>query len=115
MTLTATDFEALKDEALRAFDSRVSQTDPNMCWEFDTEVSRLESQLVQFYAIAARMAKNEDDLPKIAEIWKTMTHICDSFATHLQGLIEKHPYCSASHDKVLDIRNKCERLRMLHA
>lgn len=114
MTLTCKDFVSIKDEALRTFDYRISLADPSMCWEFDAEVARLESQMVQLYGIAVLMTKNEENLEKISDIWQSMTSICDAFASHLQTLCVQHPYCSASHDKMLDIRNKCVRLRDLH-
>ena len=115
MTLEAKDFEAITDSAIKAFDERVASVNPDICWEFNIEVSRLESQVIQLYGIAALLAKREQDLAKIAEIWGSMIGVCDMVAGKIRELCSEHPYCSASHDKILDIRNKCQRLSDLHS
>lgn len=115
MTLTEHDFDTIKDANLRAFSERVENIPEGQCWQFDLEVSRLESQALQLYAVAALIAKHEDDLDKVASLWKTMERVCDAFATKLSEVCRQHPYCQASHDKLLDLRNRCSRLHSLHA
>ena len=87
---------------------------PDLCYEFDAEVSRLEAQTIQLYGVAALAAKREHDVAKVAEIWKMMVSICDEVASRMNKLCAQHPACTASHDKILDLRNKCARLMDLH-
>jgi hypothetical protein len=114
MILEAKDFGTIADSALKLFDERVANVDPSICWEFDIEVARLESQVVQLYGIAALLARRELELERIAEIWDAMISVCDAVAGKIQTLCAEHPFCVASHDKILDIRNKSARLRDLH-
>jgi len=114
MVLDAEDFEAITDSALKLFDERVAAVDPDICWEFDIEVARLESQVIQLYGIAALLARRETELEKIAELWDAMISVCDTVAGKIHALCAEHPFCVASHDKILDIRNKSARLRDLH-
>ena len=114
MVLDAADFQAITDSALKLFDERVAAVDPDIGREFDMEVARLESQVVQLYGIAALLARREMELEKIGEIWGAMISVCDAVARKIQTLCAEHPVCVASHDKILDIRNKSARLRDLH-
>jgi hypothetical protein len=114
MVLDAKDFEAITDSALKLFDERVAVVDPDICWEFDIEVARLESQVIQLYGIAALLARREAELDKVAEVWDAMICVCDAVAQKIYTLCFEHPFCVASHDKILDIRNKSARLRDLH-
>ena len=104
----------MKDSAIKAFEERVAAVNPNICWEFDLEVARLESQLVQLYSLAAIMARREPEMGKTAELWDTMANVCDAFAKRVRELCLEHPACQASYDKILDIRNACVELRDLH-
>lgn len=115
MTLTQEDFDTIKDANLRTFSERVGQIAEGECWLFDIEVSRLESQALQLHAIATLAARQEDDLDKVSALWATMERICDAYATKLSEVCRRHPYCQASHDKLLDLRNRCSRLKDLHA
>jgi hypothetical protein len=110
MVLEAADFQALTDSALQLFDERIAAADS----EFEIEVARLESQVVQLYGIAALLARREMDLEKIGNTWAAMISVCDTVAQRIQALCAGHPFCVASHDKILDIRNKAARLRDLH-
>src|SRR5215213_10867952 len=109
MVLDATDFQAITESALKQFDERVAGMNVELGGGFDMEVARLESQVVQLYGIAALLARREIELDKIAEIWGAMGSVCDAVALKIQQLCAGHPHCAASHDKVLDIRNKCTR------
>ena len=114
MVLDATDFQTIADSALKLFDQRLAILDPKIRGDFDMEVARLESQVVQLYGIAALLAQRENDLDKIAEIWSAMVSVCDSVATKMQTLCLENPFGIASQDKVLEIRSKSARLRDLH-
>jgi hypothetical protein len=115
MQFNVADLEILKDSALKSFEEGVATADPDVCWEFNLEVGRLESQVVQLYGMAALVAKRETEVEKIAELWNGMVKICDAIAEKINDLCEAHPFCMASHDKILDVRNKCARLAELHS
>ena len=115
MQFNVADLEILKDSALKSFDEGVASADPDLCWEFNLEVGRLESQVAQLYGIAALIAKREIEVAKVAELWTGMVKVCDAIAEKVSNLCNEHPYCLASHDKILDVRNKCARLAELHS
>jgi len=114
MVLDAADFLAITDSALKRFDEGVAASDPEIGGKCDLEVARLESQMIQLYGIAALLARREMDLGEIAEVWGSMISVCDTVAQKIQRLCGEHTFCVASHDRILDIRNKSARLRELH-
>jgi hypothetical protein len=67
--------------------------------------------------MVALCVRKEDDLDKIAKWWEAMTNVCDQFAQRLHKLHEAHPYCGADtyYDDVLDLRNRCQRLKEMHS
>jgi hypothetical protein len=76
--LDVKDFEAITNSALKLFDERMAAVHPdNICREFDMEVARLESRVVQLYGMAALLAQLESELEKAAEIWGAMISVCD--------------------------------------
>lgn len=115
MILVDNDIRKMKDMALSQFENCVNDSDQGNCYSFDEEVVRLETKLLSIYSIVASSAKNEDSLEAKANLWGFMTEICDDFASKLSELIEQHPACSASHDKILEIRNRCQSLKDLHS
>ena len=115
MILTLDDLDALKDAAIERFDKRVAQADPAVCYEFDAEVARLESQLEQLYAVTASLARNEPTVEETADLWGRMVQICDEFAGRVIVLSEEHPSCKASYDHMLDIRCSAKELVDLHS
>ncbi len=76
------DFQAITESALQLFDERIAAADS----EFEIEVARLESQVIQLYGIAALLARREMDLAKIGDIWGAMICVCDSVAQKIQAL-----------------------------
>lgn len=115
MQFNVDDLEVLKDSALKSFEVGVATADPDVCWEFNLEVGRLESQVLQLYGMAALIAKREVEMEKVAELWSGMVKVCDEIAAKINELCREHPYCMASHDKILDVRNRCARLAELHS
>jgi hypothetical protein len=115
VTLEIEDLDEIKKSALETFSERVASVDFGISGEVDLEVARLESQLLQLYAIAAIIARREESLERTAQVWDAMVSICDAFAAKISELCQEHPACRASHDKILDVRNKCARLRDLHS
>ncbi|MFZ4694575.1 MAG: hypothetical protein ACOYMV_05545 [Verrucomicrobiia bacterium] len=114
MKLDVQDLRALGKEALDQFEERVGRAEPGSCFAFDLEVARLESQLIQLYGVAAILARREESMEGVAALWGAMIGACDAVAARLLNLMVEHPACSASHDKILDLRNRCARLRDLH-
>ncbi|MDR1282354.1 MAG: hypothetical protein LBK99_16250 [Opitutaceae bacterium] len=112
MILTEHDFDTIKKENLRQFDDNLSKAGPR---HLGREVRALEANAVQLYGVAALMARNADDIETVASIWTAMEKVCDAFAKKLGALAKKHPGSKVSHDKLLDLRNRCTELRELHS
>jgi hypothetical protein len=89
MVLEAADFQAITDSALQRFDERMAAVNS----EFEIEVARLESQVIQLYGIAALLARREMDLDKIGNIWGAMISVCDTVAQRIQTLCAGSPFC----------------------
>jgi len=115
MELDIADINKINESALKTFDESIATADPGLCWEFNEAVARLESQLTQLYGIVVLALKREEDLSLIAKTWGGMVGICDHVARKIGALAQRHPACAVSHDKILDLRNRCERLRNLHS
>lgn len=110
MVIETNDFQTITASALKLFEERVATAEE----AFELEAARLESQVVQLYAIAALLARREPDLDKVAAIWDAMILACDAVAEKIQALSVEQPFHSAAYDKILDVRNKATRLRDLH-
>ena len=115
MILELADLEKIGNSALQSFEERRAANPADTEWNFDLEVARLESQLTQLYAFAAMAARREESMEKTAQLWAAMVSICDAFAARVSALCREHPAGAASHDRILDLRNKCARLEQLHA
>ena len=116
MLLLLADLDEMGQSVLTEFTDEVSQLDPTKGQEFIRRVERLEAKLEQLYAVAATIAQREEALENVAAIWSRMVTICDNSARIVSELREKyHMQESASHDRILDIRNECEENRALHA
>ncbi len=115
MRLDIDDITAIKDSALKVFDNSIAAADSSECWGVNDAVTRLETQLLQLYGIVVLALKHEEDLAVIAQNWGNMVTVCDDVALKIGSLGEEHPYCSVSHDKILDLRNRCARLQNLHS
>ena len=78
---------------------------------------RLEGELLTIYKFVVKIVRREDDLDKVASWWATMVSQCDEFAKRLRDLSLAQPDCGASffYDRVLDLRNKCQRLQKMHS
>ena len=95
---------------------RIASIPDDLCAPFHTEARELESNLLTIYRLCAMIARKEQDLKEIAKIWGGMIELCDTFGAVLNNLAKKHPQCGADsfYDRVLDLRNKCNRLKTLH-
>jgi hypothetical protein len=110
------DLLALSRATLDETDRRLSEIPADLCAPFYAEASNLEQQLLGVYRTVALCVRKEDDLEKIAALWRAMTEACDEFASRLSRLSQEHPQCGAEffYDRVLDLRNKCQRLQEMH-
>ncbi len=95
---------------------RLSEIPADLCAPFYAEASNLEQQLLGVYRTVALCVRKEEDLEKIAAWWQAMTKACDEFSGRLADLSREHPACGSEffYDRVLDLRNKCQRLQEMH-
>lgn len=107
----------LSRETLDQINRRLEAIPPDLCAPFFAEAANLEQQLLGIYRTVALCVRKEEDLDKVAAWWYAMTTICDQFARRLAKLCEEHPQCGSQvfYDRVLDVRNKCQRLQEMHA
>src|SRR2546425_11629271 len=114
--LGESDVTELASSTLAEFDQEVATLAPELCVPFNQAAMRLEGELLTIYKFVVRIVRREEDLEKIARWWGTMVTQCDEFAKRLHNLSLTHPNCGADffYDRVLDLRNKCQRLRQMH-
>lgn len=114
--LDHTDVIALSEVTLSESAKRIGRIPENLCAPFNDEARALELELLNVYRTVAVCVKKEDDMAAVAVWWETMTGICDVFSKRLHELHSQHPYCGADvfYDRVLDLRNKCQRLQEMH-
>lgn len=110
------DLRSLSDSMCADFDLRVAGIPKELCAPFRLEAARLLHELLGIYKFAALMARNEQELDAVAEIWKEVVAGCDESALRIGRLGEQHPHCGAGdyYDEVLDLRNTCNRLMQMH-
>jgi rRNA maturation protein Nop10 len=115
--LDQTDVYTLSEATLTESTRRLETLRVDQCSAFYEEARSLELELLSVYRMVALCARKEDDLGHVSQWWKTMQTVCDSFAAGLHTLHEKHPACGAKlfYDRVLDLRNKCQRLAEMHS
>jgi hypothetical protein len=114
MVLTLPDLESLRTSALSDFEKRTAAIPLEQCEDFAREVARLEGQLEAIYRMAVLVQRREESMEAAFAAWDSMVRICDSFLCKLETLKRDHPYCTASHDKMLDLRLAAGKRRELH-
>ncbi len=114
--LAESDVKELAELTLLGFDQRVAALPENSCLPFHQEAMRLNAELLTIYRVVVQLVRKEDDLERVASWWGTMVVECDRFAERLQHLSRRHQDSGAEafYDSVLDLRNKCQRLRTMH-
>jgi len=114
--VTELDLKVLAESTLEAFDQEVATLPQDVCVPFNEAAARLEGQLLTIYKFVAQFVRREEDLDKVAGWWGTMVSQCDEFAKRLNQLSLAHPECGAGffYDRVLDLRNRCQRLHQMH-
>jgi hypothetical protein len=115
--LGESDLKDLGNEMLEGFERRVAAIPHELCAPFQTEARQLETELLSIYKFVALCARREEDLAQIAKAWAQMVKVCDESAQRLNSLVKQHPDCGANayYDRVLDLRNKCQRLQQMHS
>ena len=115
--LTDLDLKELGDSMIDAFDKRVALIPNDLCAPFHQEARQLETELLTIYRVVALTVRKEENLDLVAASWGSMVSMCDAFGKILGNLKQKHPHCGAEsyYDRVLDLRNKCNRLQMMHS
>ena len=86
------------------------------CVPFYAETSNLQQQLLQVYRTVVLCVRKEEKMERVAGWWQMMVEVCDKFGGCLHALTQEHPYCGAGmfYDAVLDLRNRCLRLKEMH-
>jgi hypothetical protein len=115
--LTESDVRVLAESTLAAFEQEVATLPQDVCVPFNEAGARLDAPLLTIYQFVVQFVRREEDLEKVAGWWRTMVSQCDEFAKRLRQLSLAHPDCGAAlfHDRVLDLRNRCQRLHGMHA
>src|SRR5260370_42369091 len=115
--LGESDLKELAQSALAEFDKEIKTLAPELCVPFNQAAMRLEGELLTIFKFVVQIVRREEDLGKIASWWGTMVSQCDEFAKRLNDLSLAHPACGADffYDRVLDLRNKCQRLQKMHS
>jgi len=107
----------LSTATLAESEKRLNGIPADLCAPFYAEAGNILQQLLGVYRTVALCVRKEDDVDRVGEWWKVMVEVCDTFGTRLHALTQEHPHCGAVvfYDQVLDLRNRCERLREMHA
>ena len=115
--LGESDLNLLAKSTSDEFDREIASLQPELCVPFYQAAMRLEGGLQTIDKFVVRIVRREDDLNKVASWWATMVSQCDMFAGRLHDLSIAHPACGAEfyYDRVLDLRNKCQRLQQMHS
>lgn len=110
------DVVELSRMTLAESEKRLSRITENRCALFYEEARSLEVELLSMYRTVAVCVRKESDIGSVQQWWNTMKDVCDWFAARLSELQKKHPQCGADtfYDRVLDLRNRCQRLAEMH-
>jgi hypothetical protein len=114
--LSEADLRQLGESEVADSERRIALIPPNLSSPFNTEAMRLEDKLIVLYKMVVFCVKQEADLKQVASLWAFMVGMCDYFAASLAKLKNDHPACGANtyYDRILDLRNKCQRLQEMH-
>lgn len=115
MVLLLTDLEQFGETALQDFGREVARASRADKVGLERLAQRMEATLEQLYAVAATMARREENLDGVAAIWARMVSICDRMTNALSDLHEQPQPPLESYDRSLDIRSACEDNRALRA
>ena len=78
------------------------------------ESARVEERVLSIYRVAALSARTAPD-DAVTAIWQAMVEVCGQACAVLSKLKAQWPQCGVSHDRILDVRNRCQRLADWHS
>ena len=110
---TAQELVDYEQAALTSFESAIRESSAEA--QLNREVARLEGKFEQLHNVAVMAARRAEAAEEIAALWQTMMQICERFAQKIQTLVQAHPGCQASYDKVLDLLSDCQKRHAFHA
>ena len=115
--LPQSDLQELGNSIITDFERRVASIPDYLCAPFHDEARQLETELLGIYRVVVLCARKEEDLEAVSKLWGLIVQICDQCLDQLRALAQKHPNCGADtyYDRVLDLRNKCNRLQQMHS
>jgi hypothetical protein len=110
------DIKELGNSVLSDYDRELALIPENMCAPFHRQAGLLENGLLFTYRATVMCVRREEDITKVASRWEDMVNVCDESLARLKSLAERHPHCGTGwyYDRVLDLRNKCQRLQEMH-
>ncbi len=110
------DLKELGQSVLAGHDRRILEIPEDLCVPFTEEARQLETELLVVYKATVLCVRREENMDTVSARWAEMVEICDGSISRLKKLSDKHPHCYAQfyYDRVLDLRNKCQRLREMH-
>jgi hypothetical protein len=114
--IAESDFQEMGRACLENFDRRLPAIPEDLCAPFHDQAGQLETGLLFLYKATVMCVRREADIERVAKRWGDMVSMCTLFLAKLKTLHEKHPRCGAEiyYDRVLDLRNKCQRLQEMH-
>jgi hypothetical protein len=106
----------LGESAVADCDRWIASIPPDLSAPFNIAAMRLEDELIRIYKQVVFCVREESDLQKVASWWGFMVGMSDFFAERVSRLKVAHPACGAEsyYDRILDLRNKCQRLQEMH-
>ena len=110
------DVVELSRTALAESRKRLDRIKEDRCSLFYEEARSLEVELLTLYRAVVICVRKEADVARVKQWWDTMKDVCDHFAKRLSEVQARHPNCGANtfYDRVLDLRNRCQRLAEMH-
>ena len=114
--ISESDFQEMGRAYLDDFDRRLPAIPEDLCAPFHDQAGQLETGLLFLYKATVMCVRREADIERVAKRWENMVSMCTLFLAKLKALHERHPHCGAEvyYDRVLDLRNKCQRLQEMH-
>jgi len=109
--------QELGESFLTDFDQGFASLPKDLCAPFRKLASDLEINLISLFRTNVILVRDCENLDDISKSWGALVTICDAASKRLQDLVNEHPYCNAEdyQDRILDIRNKCNRLKEMHS
>lgn len=113
----ASDIQEIGESFLEGFDRRYLTLNKGLCVPFNQEARQLETELVTMYKMVVKMTRAIEDVDEVGRLWGALVTLCEEGEKRLATLATEHPYCDAEpyRDDISSLRNKCQRLQMMHS